>query len=83
MDKEELKLILKSDIIKSEKVMEDFEYTFLDIKQVIKRIDWLEEELNAIFQIKGTEMDEQEEIVDKIREAFKEIQRGKPNSSQH
>ena len=40
MEKEELKIILKSDIVNSEKVMEDFEYTFLDIKQVIKRIEW-------------------------------------------
>lgn len=75
MEKEQLKPILKSDIIKSEKVMEDFEYTFLDIKQVIKRIDWLEQELNALFQIKGTEIDEQEDVFQKIKEAFEEIKR--------
>ncbi len=46
MEKEKLELILKSDIIKSEKVMEDFEYTFLDVKQVLKRIKWFNEYLD-------------------------------------
>ncbi|KKL67750.1 hypothetical protein LCGC14_2131870, partial [marine sediment metagenome] len=36
-------------------------------------VEWLEEELNALFQIKGTEMDEQEEIIDKIHKAFQDV----------
>ena len=75
MEKEELKPILKSDIIKSEKVMEDFEYTFLDIKQVIKRIEWLKD-----FFRSGLKVPE-EYVLDKIDEAFKELEEVSDNPS--
>ncbi len=42
-------------------------------KEIISAVEWLEQELNALFQIKGTEMDEQEEIVDKIHKAFQDV----------
>lgn len=45
MEKPSLDLIKKSDIIKGENVMKDFEYIFLDINQVWNRIQWFKEQL--------------------------------------
>ncbi len=45
MEKPKLDLIKRSDIIKGESVMADFEYVFLDINHVWNRIQWFKEQL--------------------------------------
>ncbi len=50
-----------------------FKEPHIKVSDVKLLVNWLEEELNALFQIKGTKMDEQEEIIMKIDKAFEDI----------
>ena len=42
-------------------------------QDILSAVEWLEQEINAIFQISGTEMDEQEKVIIKLREAFQDV----------
>ncbi len=74
MEKEKLEIISKEKILKNE--LPDFEWCFLDLTQVKKRIEWLQEEILKYANDElGGEIEEIPELrkcYDLIIEAFKE-----------
>jgi len=71
MDKPKLELIKKSTILQSEVLMKDFEWIFLDVKQVQNRIRWL---MRMLFLDCAPNIKLEKGAVKVIiREAFEEI----------
>jgi len=72
MEKPKLDLISKTKIVKSEGLMEDFEWYFIDIKQLQQRVEWLKLKTHNTIVMNNRSLTRLE-FFDLIDEAFEEV----------
>ncbi len=70
MDKPKLTIYKTSDIIKNKDFNDDFEWNWLDLKQIQDRINWLKEEINLLM-LKNPNTDVVFYSI--VREAFEDV----------